>query len=134
MHQSNGKGGDLERSWNRVYAEAILANGGWSVLVQPWYIIKDSSLDNHNSDIAHYMGHGVAWVSYKVGQQVFSVMVRNELESGFSRGAEEITWSFPLTTHLKGYMLLFSGYGQSLIEYNHYTNSVGLGISISDWI
>ncbi|MFN7095894.1 MAG: phospholipase A, partial [Burkholderiales bacterium] len=26
------------------------------------------------------------------------------------------------------------GYGQSMIEYNHYTNSIGIGIALNDWI
>ena len=45
-----------------------------------------------------------------------------------------INMVFPLVNHFHGYVQGFSGYGQSLIEYNHYTNSASLGIAINDWI
>lgn len=135
MHQSNGEGGNLERSWNRIYLNAIEGKGNFMVQIQPWYIIQDSSLETHNPDIANYLGYGQIILAYKYSQQVFSFQIRNEFESGFKRGALQFTWSFPTgIRHLKGYIQLFSGYGQSLIEYNHYTNSAGIGISLSDWL
>jgi len=39
-----------------------------------------------------------------------------------------------LLTKVKGYVQVFSGYGQSLIDYNRYTNGVGIGFALSDWI
>ncbi len=134
VHQSNGRGGDLERSWNRLYANAILANQNWLVSIKPWYVIHGSSMETHNPDIANYLGYGRVLVSYKYNQQIFSVKARNIFESNFKRGAVQATWSFPLTKHVKGYLLGFSGYGQSLIEYNHYTNSVGVGVALNDWV
>lgn len=135
MHQSNGEGGNLERSWNRVYVNAIESKGNWMIQVQPWYIINDSSLQTHNPNISNYLGYGQIVVAYKYSQQVFALQIRNEIESGFSRGALQLTWSFPLgIRNLKGYIQVFSGYGQSLIEYNHYTNSAGIGLSLSDWL
>lgn len=134
VHESNGQGGELERSWNRIYGETILSKNNWAVYIKPWYVIKDSSMENHNSDITHYLGYGNVQVAYKYHQQTFGISFENELESRFGRGAENLSWSFPLTTHLKGYVEVFSGYGQSLIEYNHFTNSAGIGIALNDWI
>jgi phospholipase A1/A2 len=135
MHQSNGEGDTLERSWNRIYINAIESKGNFMVQIEPWYIIQDNSMETHNSDIGRYLGYGQMVFAYKYSKQVFALQVRNELESGFSRGALQFTWSFPLgTRNLKGYVQVFSGYGQSLIEYNHYTNSAGIGLSLSDWL
>jgi phospholipase A1 len=134
MHQSNGKGGDLERSWNRLYAQAISSKGNWMLTIRPWYVIDDSTYERDNPDMTRYMGHGDLVAAYKYNSQVFSLSLRNEAESGLSRGAEMLTWSFPLTGPLKGYVQIFSGYGQSLIEYNHYTNGMGIGFSLSDWL
>jgi outer membrane phospholipase A len=39
-------------------------------------------------------------------------------------------WSFPLSGNLKGYPQLFSGYGQSLIDYNYAQKSVAAGILV----
>lgn len=107
--------------------DGIFTAQDWSLSLEPWYIFQDSTYMTQNPNMAEYMGYGQATVSYHTEEQAWSLMARNQLESGFKRGAVQLTWSFPLSHNLKGYVLLFSGYGQSLIEYNHYTNSVGLG-------
>jgi phospholipase A1 len=135
VHQSNGLGGEFERSWNRAYAEGIYSDEHWMVSVKPWALIfQEESSDLHNPDITHFLGHGQLQVAYKVGDNTLSFMSRNNIESGFSRGAEELDWSFPLRGHFRGFIQFFSGYGQSLIEYNHYTSSFGIGIALNDWI
>lgn len=133
-HQSNGRGNTLERTWNRVYGEAILSNANWLVSVKPWAVLRDSSLNKYNRDIAKYLGYERLLVSYKIHNHTLSLEARNTFESKFSRGAVQASWSFPLTTNLRGYAQIFSGYGQSLIEYNHFTNSAGVGIALNDWI
>ena len=63
-------------------------------------------------------------------------MSRNNLESGFDRGALELGWSFPLWTYpyMKGYIQYFRGYGESLIDYDQRVNRIGIGISLTDWL
>ncbi len=135
VHQSNGMGGDDERSWNRAYMDIIFSRENWYFSVEPWLMIfKSESSTLHNPDIQNYLGDGQLQVAYKIGEGEISVMSRNDLESGFSRGAEEIDYSHHLYQHFSLYLQLFSGYGQSLIEYNHYTNAVGVGISLNDWL
>ena len=133
-HQSNGKGGILERSWNRIYGEAILANSHWMFSVKPWFVVRDNSYRRYNENLARYLGYERMLFSYKYHDHVFSVEARNTVESHFSRGAIQASWSFPLTTHLRGYTEFFSGFGQNLIEYDHHTNSIGVGIALTDWI
>lgn len=136
VHQSNGRGIPMERSWNRVYAQGIYSDHNWMLSVKPWTeIFQHESASLHNPDIERYMGHGEISYAYKTQNDiVFSTMFRNNLESGFKRGAEEFNVSFPLHGHFKGYVRVFSGYGQSLIEYNHYTNAIALGFVLNDWI
>jgi phospholipase A1 len=133
-HQSNGYGGPLERSWNRVYIEAITSSENWMVSLKPWLILHDHTYNRYNPDIGKFMGYGQATVAYKYNHQVLSVEARNFIESGGTRATTTLTWSFPLTKQWNGYIQVFSGYGQSLIEYNHRTNSVGVGIALSNWI
>lgn len=136
-HQSNGKGGDEERSWNRAYLDLGLSGEKWSVSIKPWLLIfQGDSITEHNPDIADYLGHERMLFAYKPwGEQVVSLSLRNTIDSGFRRGAEELTWSIPLgKTRFRFYVDLFSGYGQSLIEYNHYTNAAGVGFALNDWI
>ncbi|MCC2667264.1 MAG: phospholipase [Gammaproteobacteria bacterium] len=130
-HQSNGFGNQLERSWNRSYLEAIASSENCMVSLKPWYVL---STYPYNRDIAQYLGYGRLLIAYKFHQQVISLQAHNILESGGKHKTVELTYSFPLTPYIKGYVQAFSGYGQSLIEYRHRTNSLGIGIALNDWV
>lgn len=143
VHQSNGRAGDpeineyaLSRSWNRLYANFIIENGNFVVAIKPWYRIQEDREDDDNRDITDYLGHGEIRFAYKLKEHTFSLMSRNNIESGFSEGAIEASWSFPLWNYpyVKGYIQYFSGYGESLADYNQYNNRIGLGIALSDWL
>ena len=103
---------------------------------KPWYRIPEEASDDDNPDITDYMGHGELSAAYKWDKHVFSAMSRNNIESGFSKGAVELAWSFPLGDwpYLKGYLHWYSGYGESLIDYNSHVNTIGIGISLTDWL
>jgi phospholipase A1 len=136
IHQSNGRSGDLSRSWNRLYATLLFERGNWALAVKPWLWVSRDKASSDNPDIDDYMGHGELRLVYGNNGHVFSVMMRNQLESGFDRGAAELSWSFPVFSYpyLKGYIQYFHGYGESLIDYNHKVNRLGIGISVTDWL
>jgi phospholipase A1 len=136
VHQSNGQGGVLSRSWNRVYANLVLQRGSFALGIKPWFRISEDATDDDNPDITDYLGHYELRAAYKWKENVFSVMSRNQLESGFDRGAFELSWSFPLWNfpYLKGYVQYFNGYGESLIDYNNRVNRIGIGIALTDWL
>jgi phospholipase A1 len=46
----------------------------------------------------------------------------------------QFDWSFPLTRHLKGYLQLYSGYGENLIDGPNNQTRVGLGLMLTDWL
>ena len=135
-HQSNGRSGELSRSWNRLFATFLFEKGNWAVAVKPWVWISTDKEKSDNPDIDEYMGHGQVRLVYGRKGHVFSTMLRNQLESGFDRGAVELSWSFPVFNYpyLKGYLQYFYGYGESLIDYNQKVNRLGIGISITDWL
>jgi len=136
VHQSNGRSGDLSRSWNRFYAAFLFERGNWAFAVKPWFWVSQDRSTSDNPDIDDYMGHGELRLVYGRNGHVFSTMLRNQLESGFDRGAVELSWSFPVFNYpyLKGYLQYFHGYGESLIDYNHKVNRLGIGISVTDWL
>lgn len=135
-HQSNGRGGTLSRSWNRLFAWFTFERENLAFSFKPWIALVNTSADGDNPDITDYLGHYEVSASYKWEDHVFSIMSRNNLESGFSKGAVELSWSFPLGQwpYLRGYLQYFSGYGESLIDYDEYVNSVGIGLSLTDWL
>ena len=59
-------------------------------------------------------------------------MVRNNLHfDKTNRDAGELGWLFPFgKSGVYGYVKYFTGYGESLIDYNRHTDKVGIGFAI----
>lgn len=135
-HMSNGQGDSLSRSWNRIFAGFTFARENLAFIIRPWVRIEEDIEDDDNPDITDYYGHGDLRLAYKYKKHTLSLMTRNNLESGFSRGAVELGWSFPFFRYpfLKGYVQYFSGYGESLVDYDNYANTIGLGLQFTDWL
>jgi len=141
-HQSNGRGNELSRSWNRVIFNSIWEKDNLVVSLSPWYRLPEDKkrdpddLDgDDNPDIEHYLGHFELRGIYQVDHdQTLSMMTRNNLR-GDNKSAFEVAYSFPIGgTKLKGYIKYFNGYGASLIDYDHRTQNFGVGFLISDWM
>jgi phospholipase A1 len=135
-HQSNGRSGDLSRSWNRLYASFIFEKDNLYFSIKPWYRLPESKETDDNQDINDYMGYGEFRAFYKKGRQLFGLLLRNNLDPGTNRGAVQLDWSFPLpgSDRVKGYLQYFNGYGESLIDYNAASNRIGLGFLLTDWL
>lgn len=134
-HQSNGKGGDLSRSWNRVYAQFVLDRGNFTLSLKPWYRIPEDPEDDDNPDIGKYFGPGELHAVYAWKRHELGVLLRSNFRfSGGNKGAVQFEGSFPLVGRLKGYVQYFYGYGASLLDYDVRTNRVGVGIMLTDWL
>ena len=139
-HQSNGQGGTLSRSWNRVYFNFILEKGNAVLSLKPWYRIPeqeksapDDPTGDDNPDIQKYMGSAEVGFLYRKRAHSFTMMLRNNLRSD-NRGAVEVGWSYPLKGGMKGYLQIFEGYGESLIDYDYRMTRVGMGVLLADWL
>ncbi len=132
VHQSNGRADPLSRSWNRVYAQFGVERGDLMVLGRAWYRLRERSEDDDNPDITKYLGYGDLVVAWRHGNHVVSATGR--LNAGSGRGSIQASWGFPLVRRVNGYVQLFSGYGESMIDYNHYQNTIGVGFSLADWM
>ena len=132
MHESNGKGGEESRSWNRLYAQSTWSADGFSISPRVWYAFW---LDRTNEDIADYMGYGDLRASYTFGKQRLSALWRNNLHfDGSNRGAIELNYSFPIfNSGFYGYLRYFNGYGESLADYKRSVNKIGIGLSFVEF-
>jgi phospholipase A1 len=126
VHQSNGQASTLSRSWNRYYAQVGLERAGFTVVGRVWKRINEAASEDNNPDIADYMGRGDVNITYRSNGHDYSALLRRNFSTG--RGAVQLSWAFPLAGHFKGYTQYFSGYGQSLIDYNYYQNVIGIGL------
>ncbi|HET9843075.1 MAG TPA: phospholipase A [Gammaproteobacteria bacterium] len=130
-HESNGRGGLFERTWNRLYLDYhVDLNPYFWFSAQPWLIVfKSNSSSEHNPDIGHFLGYDQFIFGLNVGRFIANLRLSN-IESGFSRGQRELNVGYRMGKwHLFGQV--FSGYGHSLLEYNHSTTAFGLGIALN---
>lgn len=82
-HQSNGRGGTLSRSWNRLIGEVGAEYGPWSLHARPWArVFKSSGQDDDNPDIEDYAGRGELAVSWRGRGHVVTTTLRHSLRSG----------------------------------------------------
>lgn len=134
VHQSNGQAADLSRSWNRLYASFVFERNDSYFYVKPWWRIPESEDVDDNPDITDYMGNFEFQGVQKYKDHRFGLMVRNNFDFSDNKGAVQLDWTFPLHDKLHGYVQWFNGYGESLIDYNHHVNTVGVGIKLTDWL
>jgi phospholipase A1 len=132
-HQSNGQSEPLSRSWNRIVANAGFEGGNFSFLLKGWYRLPESAADDDNPNIEDYLGNGEIWAYYFWKGNRFGVMLRNNLDFHTNRSTVQLEWSFPILERIGGYLQYFNGYGESLLDYNHRANRIGIGFILKDW-
>lgn len=138
VHQSNGRSLPESRGWYRIY---LL--GGWewndtaSILVRGWRRLPENASKDDNPDISDYLGRGdlvIRWEP-KDKSQAIAMLLRNNLHRTNNRGYVQIDWATPvkLGNAARVHIQITSGYGESLIDYNHRQNTIGMGFSFREW-
>ncbi|MDI1310144.1 MAG: phospholipase A [Methylotenera sp.] len=134
VHQSNGRSNPISRSWNRVYLE-----GGWeltdrvSLMVRPWWRTPESNDDN--PDIEKYLGYGdmsIRWED-EVRKNAATLTLRNNLRDD-NKGYAQLDLQRQVfnNPYLKLHLMASTGYGASLLDYNHDQTILGIGISLGE--
>ena len=132
-HLSNGKSDPFSRSLNRFIIHAGFERKNWNVYLRSWYGMSDNNGDN--PDISDYAGRADVNVIYAKNGHVVSFIGGYNMNFDSSpRGNAEVSWSYPIKNNLKAYLQVSHGYGESLIDYNHLQTTVGVGISLIEWL
>ncbi|WPL18418.1 Phospholipase A1 precursor [Thiorhodovibrio winogradskyi] len=124
-HQSNGRSEPLSRSWNRITGEASVERENLSLGLRLWTLLGNRPANN--PDITDYLGYGELRGQYDGDRHRFGLMVRNP-----SRPTVQLDWSYPLNQRVRVYAQYFNGYGESLADYNHSVNRIGVGFMLED--
>ena len=137
-HESNGRSLPESRSWNRVYFAPFQAKGQYLVYLKFWYRIpekdKTSPTDaegDDNPDIERFYGHA----ELQLQRQFFHnhlahLTVKGNVNTG--KGSVALNYSIPSGHGSVFYCLnFFSGYGESLIDYNHAITRIGIGVMVA---
>jgi len=131
-HQSNGQGGALSRSWNRVYATAAFDRGEVGLLLRAYRRLGEKTNDD-NPDMSRHIGNAEVVASWLPGLSTASLTWRTHARST-SRGSLQLDWTYPVNPKqpagLRWYAQVFSGYGETLLDYNQHQTSVGLGLTL----
>ncbi len=136
-HESNGDREPSSRSWNRVYLAPFLQHGPLRAELKLWQRLSEKAKEtpedtagDENPDIIDYYGYGelrLAYVNHL--QHQASLMTRWNFAT--EKGALQLGYSLPTgTKNLSIYAQFWTGYGESLIDYNRSITRYGIGILI----
>ncbi|HYW55823.1 MAG TPA: phospholipase A [Polaromonas sp.] len=142
-HQSNGQSLPLSRSWNRVYLMGAVekdlgGDASLSLQGRVWQRLRESSGSDDNPGISDFIGRAEVaglWQLNKIHS--LGLTVRHSLKSD-ARGSVKLEWMKASTAiansaSLRYHVQLFSGYGDSLVDYNRRRNVLSVGLSLVDW-
>ncbi|WP_252374445.1 phospholipase A [Hydrogenophaga sp. 2FB] len=131
-HQSNGQSDPLSRSWNRTYVGAGFERGNWTFSTRINHRLSERPENNNNPDLVDYRGRAEFNLGWASGLQTVSLHHRTSLRGG-NTGSSQLAWTYPVSRDqpngLRWYVQLFSGYGETLSDYNFRQTSVGAGVS-----
>lgn len=136
-HQSNGQVQGLSRSWNRLYTTLIYERGPFVAAMRPWYRLPEKAKKqpgdaegDDNPDILDFMGHGEFSLSWRSERNEYSLRLRGNPDTG--KGAITAGLTYPLFAKFRGFVQFFSGYGDSLIDYDHFQQRLGIGVALTN--
>jgi phospholipase A1/A2 len=124
-HQSNGRSEPLSRGWNRFIGQATVERDDLSLGVRLWSLLGANPSDN--PDIKDYLGFGELHAGYDLGRHRLGVMLRSP-----EHPTVQLDWSWPVGGRIRLYAQYFNGYGESLLDYDHSVNRIGVGFMLAD--
>ena len=126
-HESNGKDGDDNRSWNfMTLSGAYFHNAYLSFQAKVWYGL----VSGDNSDLFKYRGYGQIVSNFRSYNNRSGVsLVINPCSKGVNT---QLELSFRPDKRANEYLFLqwMQGYGESLLDYNQYSSMVRIGICL----
>ena len=136
-HQSNGQDIPGSRSFNRLFVEPYYTAGRQAISLRLWYRLPENDSKpvtdpgrDDNPDINRYLGYGEFHYrrDFDWKNSLIDVGVRFNPASG--KGALQTDYSFTPMQGAAVFLRGFTGYGDSLIDYNHYVTRVIVGVAL----
>ena len=137
VHQSNGQSLPLSRSWNRVYLMAGTELGDrYRLMGRIWQRLPEKTNDD-NPDMVSYVGRAELQGIWDVDKRnTLAATLRNSMAAK-ANGSLRLEWmrtlGTPESSGLRLHAQLFSGYGDSLVDYNRRRVVFSLGLSLVDF-
>ncbi|MEP6503149.1 MAG: phospholipase A [Betaproteobacteria bacterium] len=131
-HESNGQADPLSRSWNRMYVGTAFTHDDIALQARFNYRLHEQGTDD-NPHITDYIGNTELSGTWFPGETTVQLVARTSFKST-RRGSLQFNWTRPVFAGkpdgLRWYVQVFSGYGETMLDYNQRQTSVGLGFTL----
>ena len=141
-HQSNGQTLPLSRSWNRAILMAGVEKGDqFRVQARLWKRLNEDAADDDNPRISDLIGRAEVAGFWNLNpNNTLGVTLRHSLRET-ANGSVRLEWlkkvgnggSPGVESGLRFHTQLFSGFGDSLLDYNRKRTVLSVGLSLVDW-
>jgi phospholipase A1 len=141
-HQSNGQSLPLSRSWNRAILMAGMEKDDrFTVTGRLWQRLGDGDETDDNPGISDYVGRAEITGQWRLNpDHTLGLTLRHSLQAT-TNGSVRLDWLYTLGNGNRGsyasglrlHTQLFSGYGDSLLDYNRQRTVLSIGLSLVDW-
>lgn len=135
-HDSNGQTNELSRSWNKLSFSFINKTEVISTSLKFWHRIEEEEkIDKHDStgddnpDIEDFYGNFELENTYNYNDFNFKSKIRYNPKT--TNGFFELAMLYALNDRVNLYIEGSTGYGESLLDYNHKQSKIGIGFAIS---
>ncbi len=125
-HTSNGQSEPESRGWDRVYLRPEYSTQRFRVGLMLWGPVHRQDT---NRDITDFMGHHQLEVDWNVTERTRVSWMSRYSFSG-RRGAARLRLTHPAGNGF-GFLQVFQGYGESLIDYDRELTRVGIGFAFT---
>ena len=140
VHHSNGQSEPLSRSWNRWYVMTGTELGHrWQLHAKAWQRISESRDNDDNPQLVDHWGRGELRAVWNLDDS-HTVALTARGSVGKGKGSGRLEWNRALgdgwnggKSNLRLQVQLFSGYGDSLIDYNFKRTALSVGLSLVDF-
>lgn len=130
-HESNGRDSIWSRSWNKISFTGIYAiNSRFVLEARLWIPIM---VADENRNLVCYSGYGQAAVTYNSYNRRFSASALMTKRGGWIFNANwQLQAAYKIFPKDEQYLFMqfYTGYGESMTEYNHFTRYIRVGIVI----
>jgi phospholipase A1 len=140
VHQSNGQDLPLSRSWNRLYLAGGFERDNMTLYARLWQRTDTNNEHDDNPDISNFIGRGELVGRWQMDRKnLFSFTGRHALTQG-GHGSLKLEWfrnladtGIGLPSGLRLHTQIFTGYGDSIIDYNFKRTVFSIGFSLVEW-
>lgn len=129
-HESNGQTKPDSRSWNYFHFGGAIEWGNvlWETTWKQR--VNEVGDEDDNPDLVRFRGNFENQISWRNQLSTYS-LTRKTREFSWDRGSWQLDFTHPVNSNkpdgLRFYIQFFSGYGETLIDYNHRQNRIGIG-------